>query len=78
MLLRRTGKSGKFSDDYDPYTNETLLTIRLANEGDLNEAFAAAAAAQPKWQNMLPSERSAILRRQPILWKPDAKRSSDR
>ncbi len=66
MLLNgqwRYGRSGKISDDHDPYTNETLLSIQLADEDDLNEAFSAAAAAQPEWQTMLPSERAEIMRR---------------
>jgi aldehyde dehydrogenase (NAD+) len=66
MLLNglwRHGKSGKISEDQDPYTNETLVSFQLADEDDLNEAFSAAAAAQPKWQNMLPSERSKVMRR---------------
>lgn len=66
MLLNgrwRHGRSGKMSEDIDPYTNEVLVSFQLANEDDLNEAFSAAAAAQPKWQNTLPSERSGIIRR---------------
>ncbi len=66
MLLNgkwREGSSDRFSDDTDPYSNEILARIRLANERDLDEAFGAAAAAQRKWCEMLPMERSAIIRR---------------
>ena len=47
----------------DPYTNDVLVRIPLADEKDLDEGFRAAAAAQPKWHGMLPAERSAIIRR---------------
>src|SRR5262245_21763353 len=59
----RHGKSGRSADDRDPYTNDVLVRIPLADEGDLDEGFCAAAAAQPKWHAMLPGERSAIIRR---------------
>lgn len=59
----RHGKSGRSADDRDPYTNDVLVRIPLADEGDLDEGFRAAAAAQPKWHAMLPGERSAIIRR---------------
>ena len=66
MLLNgkwRHGKSGRVADDLDPYTNEVLVRIPLADERDLDEGFGAAAAAQPRWHAMLPGERSAIIRR---------------
>jgi len=40
-----------------------LVRIPLAGEEDLNEAFRAAADAQPKWAATLPGERAALLRR---------------
>jgi aldehyde dehydrogenase (NAD+) len=59
----RHGSSDQTYDDTNPYTNEVLVRIHLANEGDLNEAFHAARSAQPNWCRMLPAERSKILRR---------------
>lgn len=59
----RGGRSGRVLEDRDPYTDEILVRIPLAGEEDLNEAFRAAADAQPKWAAMLPGERAAILRR---------------
>lgn len=59
----RGGRSGRVSEDRDPYTNEVLVRIPLADEQDLNEAYRAAADAQPQWAAMLPGERAAILRR---------------
>jgi len=66
MLLNGTwrhGGDGRVADDLDPYTNEVLVRIPQADERDLDEAFRAAAAAQPEWQRMSPSQRSAIMRR---------------
>lgn len=59
----RGGRSGRVLEDRDPYTDEILTRIPLANEEDLNEAYRAAAEAQPQWAAMLPGERAAILRR---------------
>ncbi len=41
------GRSGQSFEDVDPYTNDVLLRIPLADQADLDDAFAAAAAAQP-------------------------------
>ena len=59
----RGGKSSHVAEDRDPYSNALLVSIALANEQDLDEAFSAAAAAQPKWNAMLPGEKAAIIRR---------------
>jgi aldehyde dehydrogenase (NAD+) len=59
----RGGRSGRVSEDRDPYTDDILVRIALANEQDLDEAYRGAAAAQPKWATTLPSERAALLRR---------------
>jgi aldehyde dehydrogenase (NAD+) len=66
MLLNGTwrhGSSGRVSDDCDPYTNDVPVRIPLADERDLDEAFRAAAGAQPGWHSMVPAERSAVIRR---------------
>jgi aldehyde dehydrogenase (NAD+) len=66
MLLNgawRQGRGDRGLDDLDPYTNDLLVRIQLADEQDLDEAFNAAAMAQLAWQNALPAERSAIIRR---------------
>ena len=66
MLLNgswRQGRSGRVSEDRDPYTNDVLVRIALADEQDLEDAFGAAAAAQPQWCEMLPGQRGAIIRR---------------
>jgi aldehyde dehydrogenase (NAD+) len=57
------GRSGQSVDDVDPYTNHVLLRIPLADRGDLDHAFDAAAAAQAGWSRTPPSTRAALLRR---------------
>ena len=57
------GRSGKSVEDVDPYTNEVLLRIPLADQADLDDAFEAAAAAQPAWSRARPATRAAVLRR---------------
>jgi aldehyde dehydrogenase (NAD+) len=59
----RHGSGDGFSEDKDPYTNDVLARIPLASAGDLDKAYRAAAAAQPRWAAMLPEERAAVLRR---------------
>jgi acyl-CoA reductase-like NAD-dependent aldehyde dehydrogenase len=57
------GRSGQSFEDVDPYTNDVLLRIPLADQADLDDAFAAAAAAQPAWSRAQPATRAAVLRR---------------
>ena len=56
------GGSGQSLEDVDPYTNEVLLRIPLADQADLDHAFEAAAAAQPAWSLAQPETRAAVLR----------------
>ena len=71
----RSGR-GKVSEDRDPYTDEVLVRIPVADEQVVDEAYRAAAAAQGTWAGSPPSERSAVLRRPPRSWRPGATRSS--
>lgn len=59
----RHGRSGKVADDRDPYTDEVLVRIPLADERDLDDAYRAASAAQIDWCRALPGERATVLRR---------------
>ncbi len=59
----RHGRDSRVAEDLDPYTNDVLVRIPLADARDLDEAFRAAAIAQPLWHNMLPAARAATLRR---------------
>lgn len=47
--------------DDNPYTGETILRIPGATVDDVNEAYAAAKAAQPAWAAKLPRERAEVL-----------------
>lgn len=59
----RPGRAGRTYVDRDPYTDEPIAEIALANQADLNEAYQAAAAAQPEWAAMLPGDRADVMRR---------------
>ncbi len=58
---------GPVAEDRDPYTDEVLVRMHVAQEEDVDEAYRAAAVAQPKWAGRLPSERAAVLRRAAAL-----------
>ncbi|WP_460110445.1 aldehyde dehydrogenase family protein [Pseudomonas sp. S3_H04] len=57
----REGRTGRSMTVSDPFTQQTLLEIALANKDDLNEAYAKATAAQPGWAAKGPSTRAAVL-----------------
>lgn len=59
----RRGRSNQRIRDLDPYTGDTLLELASANAQDLDEAYAAAATAQPKWAAQPPAARAAIMER---------------
>jgi aldehyde dehydrogenase (NAD+) len=59
----RPGRSAHRIRDLDPYTGETLLELASASAQDLDEAYAAAAAAQPKWAERTPAERAEVMQR---------------
>ncbi len=59
----RAGKQGGVQTDTDPYNGETLAEQVMANQGDLDEAYRAAAKAQVAWAAQLPAERAAVMQR---------------
>jgi aldehyde dehydrogenase (NAD+) len=59
----REGRSGILAVDRDPYTGEMIVQIAVADVQDLDEAFRAAAAAQPAWSETPATERCAVLER---------------
>jgi aldehyde dehydrogenase (NAD+) len=59
----RNGRSERTNKDLDPWTGETLVGISQASAEDLDEAYAAAVAAQRDWSQKLPGERAEIMRR---------------
>lgn len=59
----RPGKRGSTLKDHDPYTNQTIAELALANLSDLDEAYQAAEHSQPAWAQMLPEERERVMLR---------------
>jgi len=59
----RPGKHGGVQVDTDPYSGATLAETVMANQGDLDEAYHAAAQAQVSWAARLPAERAAVMLR---------------
>lgn len=47
----------------NPYSGETLVSIRSATSGDLDTAYQKAAEAQVAWADTPPAERSALMLR---------------
>ncbi|MBB6450949.1 aldehyde dehydrogenase (NAD+) [Geomicrobium halophilum] len=52
----REGRSEKTLENYNPYTNDLITTIRSANETDLDEAYQAAEQAQREWVKLSPAD----------------------
>ena len=59
----RPGMAGKTILSVNPYNGETLAEIALAGTADLDEAYAAAAAAQIEWARTGPSQKIDLFRR---------------
>ncbi|WP_214709182.1 MULTISPECIES: aldehyde dehydrogenase family protein [unclassified Exiguobacterium] len=55
------GSSDKWIDNTNPFTDETLFSIRSADESDLDKAYAVAKEAQTEWATMLPQNRRALI-----------------
>jgi aldehyde dehydrogenase (NAD+) len=59
----RAGLAGSVLKVNNPYSNERLVEIHQANLDDVDRACLAAESAQSQWEQTLPGERAAILRR---------------
>ena len=57
----RLGGSGRTADDRDPYTDEVLVRVSLANEEDIDDAYQAAASAQRAWSERRPRGRICMI-----------------
>lgn len=55
------GSSDKSIDNTNPFTDETLFSIRSADESDLDKAYDVAKGAQAEWATMLPQNRRALI-----------------
>jgi aldehyde dehydrogenase (NAD+) len=58
----RGGAAGKSRANTDPWTGATLTEIPAADAEDLDEAYDAAARAQPEWAAKPPMERANVMR----------------
>lgn len=59
----RDGAGSRRLDVTNPFSGESLLTIAMASEADMDEAYRAAAKAQPDWAAKGPGERAAVMHR---------------
>jgi aldehyde dehydrogenase (NAD+) len=57
----REGRSENSLTTVNPFDDAELATIRQASVEDVDDAYAAAAAAQPEWAAKTPAERAAVL-----------------
>ncbi len=54
------GRSGRFSDVFNPATGEVEARVPLADRSELDAAVAAARAAQPAWAATNPQKRARV------------------
>jgi malonate-semialdehyde dehydrogenase (acetylating)/methylmalonate-semialdehyde dehydrogenase len=57
------GTSGRFGEVYNPATGTRARRVAFANQADVNEAVAAAAAAFPQWAAAPPLRRARVINR---------------
>lgn len=68
----REGTSGRRLEVTNPFSGQKLLDIARASKADLDEAYLAAAMAQPDWAAKGPGERAAVMHRAVAIF--DARR----
>ncbi len=61
MASGSRGRAINRIDNTNPFTDETLFSIRSADESDLDKAYAVAKEAQTEWATMLPQNRRALI-----------------
>lgn len=59
----REGTGEKMMENINPYTGELIYSYRSAGKQDVDDAYAAAKAAQPAWAATLPEERRTYLKK---------------
>lgn len=59
----REGSSKQLYNNTNPYNNEIVVSIKLANRDDIDEAYNAAKSAQKKWALSSAEERKLVLSR---------------
>ncbi|MEL6412436.1 MAG: CoA-acylating methylmalonate-semialdehyde dehydrogenase [Pseudomonadota bacterium] len=55
------GASNRFADVYNPATGEVQAKVPLASAAELDQAIAAAQAAQPEWAAVNPQRRARVM-----------------
>ncbi|MCO5094688.1 MAG: aldehyde dehydrogenase family protein [Xanthomonadaceae bacterium] len=68
----REGASGRRLEVTNPFSGQKLLDIAMASKANLDEAYRAAAKAQPDWAAKGPGERAAVMHRAVAIF--DARR----
>ncbi len=69
---RVSGKSGRSADVFNPSTGEVKTQVALAGVPEINEAVAAAVAAQAEWAGVNPQRRARMMFRFKSLLEADA------
>lgn len=59
----RAGSASRTLDVTDPYTGKPLISIRMADTGDMDAAFRRAQEVQPAWAATAPTARGDVMRR---------------
>ena len=54
-------KSGRFGDVFDPAFGEVAGKVGFANQAEINQTIAAAAAAFPQWRDQSLTKRIQIM-----------------
>ncbi|RUE44347.1 4-hydroxybenzaldehyde dehydrogenase, partial [Pseudomonas aeruginosa] len=57
----RAGSAGRQLDVFDPYTQDRLLSLTLANREDLDAAYRKARECQSEWAARPPAERARVM-----------------
>lgn len=57
----REGNGERIYEDKNPFNEETLATIRLANTADIDEAYQSAKKAQKEWEQVNAYQKVAIM-----------------
>jgi aldehyde dehydrogenase (NAD+) len=57
----RPGRSVRIIENMNPYSREVISTLHCANAQDIEEAYQAAANAQPAWAKLPPQEKRQVL-----------------
>lgn len=57
----RDGRSSAVLENVNAYTNEVMYTYHAASREDVNDAYAAARAAQPAWGKTMPRYKQELL-----------------